>query len=155
MRIKDLTIEQVEKEIEELHHKPLNWDSVQWLAALMTIKHRMEKDEHEEHEEEYHAISKEDAKKWVSSMHNSDGNYGEHWTCAQTKNLLKSHGFHCDEWEFYAVMNSLYSDFGKVLSEFGIPDTNTACYARLAKAWLTDDDAMPFKAMRYYENVAE
>lgn len=156
MRIKDLTIERVIEEIDDLKHKPLNWDTVQWYAALMTIKHRLEREEVADViEHEFHTLSKEDAKEWVSEMKNADGSYGEHWSCMQTKNVMKAHGLHCDEWEFYAVMNALYSDFGPVLAEFGIPDTNTACYAKLAKAWLHDEDAMPHKAMRYYECVVE
>lgn len=155
MRIRDLSVSQVEEEIQELQHKPLNWDTVQWYAALLTIKHRLEKTEDKAHEHEYHKLSKEEAKEWVAAMRNSDGSYGEHWSCVQTRNLMKAHGFHCDEWEFYAVINSIYSDFGKVLAEFGIPDSNTACYAKLAQAWLMDDDAEEHKAMRYYENVVE
>lgn len=159
MRIRDLNVETIKKEIEELQAKPMTWETVEWLAALMTIKHRMEKAENEPHEheenEEYHVLSREDAKEWVSNMRNVDGTYGEHWTCAQTKGLQKSFGYGCDEWEFYAVMNSLYSDFSAVLAEFGIPESNTACYAKMAKAWLKDEDAQPHKAMRYYEHVVE
>ena len=154
MKIKDLTIDRVEKEIEELQSKPMTWDTVQWLAALMTIRHRLERVE-EEHEHVYHTLTEHDAKEWVSSLVNSDGTYGEHWSCAQTTNLMHSHGMQFNAWEFYAVINSIYSVFGKVLAEFGIPDSNTACYAKLAKAWLHDADAMPHKAMRYYDNVVE
>lgn len=70
--------------------------------------------------------------------------YGEHWTMAQTTSVGSSFGFdRYSKVSFYYVMNMLYNDFHNVLGD----DTNT--YVKLAKAWLTDEDAPNGDAKAY------
>lgn len=98
-------------------------------------------------------MTKELAEEWTSSMKNSDGTRGEHWSYTQTRQLMAQKGIECDPWEFYVVMNMLYSDYCAVLKKHGI--NNIDVYTDLACAWLKDTDAVPNKTAEYYENVVK
>lgn len=100
-------------------------------------------------------LTKRVAKEWVSSMSNADRTKGGKWTMEQTKNVMDQKGYSCDEADFYAAMNMIYSDFGPTLKKFGISTTNTDAYAELAKAFLDDDDAFEGKMVRYFGAVVE
>lgn len=94
------------------------------------------------------------AKEWTQGMQNADGTRGPHWTMDQAKTLMKQVGaMDLDPAEFWAVMNSLYSDYCTVMKKYGID--RTEIYANLAKAWIEDDDAVPDKAAAYFEYVVE
>lgn len=98
-------------------------------------------------------FSKEMAVEWVDGMENEDGTTGGHWTYEQTTEVLKQKGFNVEPCEFYAVMNSLYSDYSKVLSAHGAD--NADVFADLAYAWIKDADAVPNKAALYYRCIVE
>ena len=98
-------------------------------------------------------ITKELAEEWTSGMKNSDGTRGEHWTSAQTRQFMAQKGIECDPWEFYIVMNMLYSDYCAVLKKHGVNTVDV--YADLACAWLKDTDAVPNKTAKYFENVVK
>ena len=55
--------------------------------------------------------------------------------------------------ELYAVLNALYSDCDHVLKKHGI--SNIDVYVDLAKAWIEDKDAVPNKALMYYECIVK
>ena len=56
-------------------------------------------------------------------------------------------GWRLDEAAFYAVMNSLWSDYGATIQRRGMDSTDL--WADLARDWLCD------KAARYYADIVE
>nr|DAS58339.1 MAG TPA: hypothetical protein [Caudoviricetes sp.] len=84
-------------------------------------------------------------------MQNADGTTGEHWTHEQTTSAAKNHGIVFDEdynsWDWYYVMNMLYSDMSMLLGK------DTTSYVKATEAWLEDKDVAPGKAFRYYTKV--
>ena len=98
-------------------------------------------------------LSWELAQEWVNGMKNSDGTRGPKWHIDQVEQLMKKKHIDCDPIEFWAVMNSLYSDFGKVMKEFGFATADM--FAALAQAWLEDEDAVDDKAAAYFEHIVK
>ena len=89
----------------------------------------------------------------MSKLHNSDGTSGPHWTMEQVKQVAKQKGLSMEPVELYAVLNALYSDYDHVLKKHGI--SNIDVYVDLAKAWIEDKDAVPNKALAYYECIVK
>lgn len=56
------------------------------------------------------------------------------------------------KYKFWAVMNSLYSDYGKSLGKTNI---TPEIYGELTKDWIEDEDAVTEKAAAYYTYVVE
>lgn len=79
------------------------------------------------------------AKKAVEEMDNVDGSKGEHWTLAQTNQLLTAQKLNFNKYDFYYLMNMLHSDFSKVLGE------DSKIYLNMAKAYIDDPDAKESK----------
>lgn len=98
-------------------------------------------------------IDKQTATAWVKKMHNSDGSTGEHWTYEQTSQLMRQKNIDCEPAEFYAAMNMLWSDYGRVAQRVG--QDNADFWAEMAKAFLMDKDAKPNKVSLYYECIAK
>lgn len=103
-------------------------------------------------------FDREVAEEWVEGMMNEDEQkpHGAKWDVAFLKPLAEKVGLPTEGeefWEFYAVINSLYSDFCKVFKEYNF--TNPMGYAKLAKAWIRDKDAVDNKAMVYYECIVK
>lgn len=83
----------------------------------------------------------------VAQMVNTDGTTGQHWSEPDTTRVAKSVGvtfMDYNEWDWYFVMNMMYSDYYKI---FGSTDSN---YINLAKAFLDDVDAPKGKAFHYW-----
>lgn len=93
------------------------------------------------------------AMEWTKGMVNADGTKGPHWTMEETTEQMKKHGVKADPAEWYAVMNSLYSDYCEVLKKNNASTMET--YVGLAKAWLEDPDAVKDKAAAYFTFVVE
>lgn len=90
------------------------------------------------------------AKKAASMMKNVDGTEGEHWDHEQTTNVARNNGIKFDtynSWDWYYVMNMLYSDMCKIFGK------DAGAYAKAAEAWLEDEDVAEGKAFRYYAKV--
>lgn len=85
-------------------------------------------------------FSEEMAKAAVDDMVNVDGTTGQHWTLQQTNSLLTSNNLDCNKYDFYYVMNMLYSDFSSVVGS----DANI--YMKMSKAYMDDPDAAEGKA---------
>lgn len=98
-------------------------------------------------------LDKQTAEEWANSMQNFDGTTGAHWDMNQTKQVMQQFNADCDPIEFYVVMNSLYSDYGKTLSKYGM--NKVEVYADLAKDWLKDKDAVSNKAAAYFEHIVK
>lgn len=99
------------------------------------------------------SLTREEAESWVKEMHNADGTTGGKWTMEQARQQMAQRGINCDPVEFYVALNMMYSDYGKVAKELGV--SNLDFYAKMAQAFLTDEDADPDKLARYYHAVAE
>lgn len=79
-----------------------------------------------------------------------DGTEGEHWDHEQTTNVARNNGIKFDtynSWDWYYVMNMLYSDMCKIFGK------DAGAYAKAAEAWLEDEDVAEGKAFRYYAKV--
>lgn len=98
-------------------------------------------------------LDKETAERWVHSMRNSDGTEGEHWRLDQIKAIMSQKAIDRNPYELYAVMNAMYSDYGKALKKRGV--TTADAYLDMAIAFLDDPDAVPNKAMMYYEYIVK
>lgn len=98
-------------------------------------------------------MTREMAEHWIHHMKNADGTKGPHWTMEEAKKIMEERKLRCDPYEFAAILNAMYSDYCKVLRKHGVESDDL--YADLACAWLMDEDAMPNKAMLYYECIVE
>ncbi|MBR4079727.1 MAG: hypothetical protein IKK29_05905 [Christensenellaceae bacterium] len=89
----------------------------------------------------------EKAKKWVEKM-------GEHFSFDKSKAIMQRvDAMECNPIEFWAVLNSLYSDYGKVLEKFNMDSPEV--YGALTKAWLEDEDAVENKVIEYLECIVK
>ena len=91
------------------------------------------------------------AKEWTSSMHNEDGTKGPHWTMDQVKQVMSQRGIKLDPVVFWAILNSIYSDYCAVIKKHGV--NNIDFYVDMASAWINDKDAVKDKAGAYFEYV--
>lgn len=98
-------------------------------------------------------MDKETAEEWVHRMKNADGTEGEHWRLDQVKALMSQKALDRNPFEIYAVMNAMYSDYGKVLKKRGI--TTPDAYLDMALAFINDPDAVENKAAAYYEYIVK
>ena len=105
-------------------------------------------------EDEEMSFSQMTAEKWVREMENGDGTKGPHWNIEQVKMLMGQKGIDCDPWEFFAAINAIYSDYGKVLKKHGAGD-KLDLYIDMAKAFVEDKDAHPDKLARYYKYIVK
>lgn len=104
------------------------------------------------------SFDRETAENWVRSMRNEDKAHpvGGKWSVDMLKPLAQKYGIPTDGkrfWEFYAMTNAMYSDYGEVARKFGI--TSPEFYACMAKAWMDDKDAEPDKTALYYEYIVK
>lgn len=98
-------------------------------------------------------MTKEIAEEWTSNMKNEDGTKGPHWKMEQVKQLMAQKGIQCDPWEFFVILNAMYSDYCSVFKKHGVNTIDM--YTDVACAWLNDSDAMDDKASRYYEYIVK
>ncbi len=104
----------------------------------------------DEHEHK-HELTPEMEKAWASSMENTDGSKGAHWTVEQTTAVAEQNGVrfdHITPTDWMIALNMIYSDYGKTLTEAGIADVDV--FAKLAKDFLFDEDAVEPKEKLYY-----
>lgn len=103
-------------------------------------------------------MDEQTATEWVRSMRNADRNrpMGGKWTPEDVKPLAMKYGVppHSEKfWEFFAMMNAMHSDYCEVAKGFGI--TSPDFYARMAKAWMDDPDAVEGKTAMYYRYIVD
>lgn len=98
-------------------------------------------------------LTPELAKEWTAYMKNGDGTTGAHWPMEQVKQLMQQRNINADPAEFFAILNSVYSDYYTVAKKHNVH--NIDFYIDIAKAWLDDKDAVPDKAAAYYEYVVK
>lgn len=101
-------------------------------------------------------MTREKAIEWMQNLQNEDPAHptGPRWTMEEVKPLAQRHGIEegTEEFiEFWAAMNMLYSDYYTVFKEYNL--TTPDAFAKMAKAFLHDKDAMDHKLGRYYTSV--
>lgn len=103
-------------------------------------------------------ITREKAEKWVANMAGSDPAipHGGKWTMEAVKPFAQKYGFPTsgrEFYEFYVVMNAMYSDYYDVAKKFGV--ANPDFFAELAKCFIKDKDANPGKVEMYFKHIAK
>ena len=89
----------------------------------------------------------EKAKKWVEKM-------GEHFSFDKSKAIMQRvDAMDCNPIEFWAILNSIHSDYGEVLEKYNIALPEV--YGALTKAWLKDEDAVSNKVIEYLECIVQ
>ena len=97
-------------------------------------------------------FNEELAKEAVENMKNADGTTGAHWSLKESVEAAKNEGIsfnNFNEYDWFYVLNMIYSDFYKVFNG------NTNMYVKTAFEWLNDIDVKPGKAYRYYMQVVK
>ena len=157
-----IDLKEIEKTISELKQGKTSFDNCEKLAALFIVHDHLKETPAEmpmptatptRSAETYSPFTSEIAHEWTRSMHNEDGTKGEHWNIEQVKKLMMQRGVQYNIAEVYAVINSLYSDYSRVFKKYGF--NSPEAYLDLALAWLNDADAVPNKALVYYENIVK
>lgn len=103
-------------------------------------------------------MTRETAEKWVAAMHNEDPEKpkGGKWTPDEIRPLAQKYSIPTDGpayWEFYAMVNAMYSDYSEVAKKFGVKTPDF--FAEMAKAWLSDKDARDDKTEVYYRDIVK
>lgn len=93
------------------------------------------------------------AEAWTASMENKDGTVGPHWTLERINQEMEQRGIKCDPYKFWAVINSIYSDYIATAKKHNV--NTMEYYVDMAKAWIEDQDAVPDKAAAYYTYVVK
>lgn len=135
-----ITVENIDKAIEKVLASPLNCDNLEKFVLLNRAKkylRRMHKE-----------FTEEDAMNWARGM-----NPPARWTMDQTTDVMHQFGYHHKPCEFYIVMNSLYSDYGKTVVQYGVDQPGF--WASLAHDWLSDKDAVEYKLEAYYRDIVK
>lgn len=97
---------------------------------------------------------------WEKNLRNADGTRGKHFDMHQVEEAASKLGIRFDDYsekELCMTMNMLYSDLCEVLRPMISPDREAHCYAKIAQAWLEDDDGpMPSEKLAlYYYCIAD
>jgi hypothetical protein len=105
-------------------------------------------------------LSDADIMHWESKLRNADGTHGKHFDMHQVQEAASRLGIHFDNYsekEFCMAMNMLYSDFCEVCRAMVSPEKEAYHYAKMAKAWLEDEDGPPpaEKLALYYYCIAD
>lgn len=88
-------------------------------------------------------LSKFDIMRWEKLLKNADGTKGKHFDLDEVEEAAKHLGIRFDEYsekELCVTMNMLYSDLCEVNRSLVSSDKEAQYYAKLAQAWLEDDD---------------
>lgn len=109
------------------HHPQIYEETVQQLESIV------------------YAIPREDAEVIVKRMEPR----GQQWTYDAVKSYLSAKGIMKDYVNYYLVMNMVYNDFYNTAASFGM-QKNTDFYYSLAKDFIEDVDAKPFKVEKYF-----
>jgi hypothetical protein len=90
-------------------------------------------------------ISEEMAENWVKDMKP----IGIHWTIDETTNAMQSLGYNFDKIDFYVVANMMYNDY------FDLVKDDETLALKLAKDWLSDEDAKEDKLYCYWKYIVD
>lgn len=134
-----ITVANIEKEIKKLlDHAPLTCENLdKFVLMCKAMKHLSGM---------HYEFTEEDARAWAKKM-----NPPARWTMDQTTIVLRQKGYDHKPCEFYAVMNSLFSDYGKTVAKHGLDKPDF--WAEMAHDWLDDLDAEEGKVGRYFRDI--
>ena len=134
-----ITIPNIEREMKELLEKGgMCRDD---LKMLVLLGEAMEVMGHTDR-----VFCEEDAREWVSHM-DPPGK----WTMEQTTAVMHQYGYHHKHCVFYAVINMLWSDYGKTVTKYGMDRADF--WAEMAHDWINDPDAEDMKTGRYWRDI--
>ena len=91
-------------------------------------------------------VDEQSARMWVQKM---DG--GEHFKPEQADQFRSAICPHCDKWEYYTAINAMYSDYCETAKKMGMDKPDF--YAHMAKDFLMDKDAGPYKLRKYMMTI--
>ena len=134
-----ITIPNIEREMQQLLTE--GWMCRDDLKELVLLGEAMELLSQTERE-----FTEADAREWVSHM-----DPPARWTMEQTTAVMRQHGYEHRPCVFYAVMNMLVSDYGKVASRFSMDRVDF--WAEMANAFIDDPDAEDMKVGRYWRDI--
>lgn len=133
------------------------------MAIIMSMASMLEDDPRFEHladlyegiEEYKNYLTEREAKKVVEGFVSFDGMRGQHWSMDAISDELRKVGgvleekHHYNKWMLYAVMNSIWADYGGALMKIGVSsgDMPKAVYL-MALAKIDDKDM--HESMREY-----
>lgn len=89
-------------------------------------------------------LKKRNISEWEQKLRNADGTKGIHFNMQKVMNAAERTGIRFNnfsEKEFEVTMNMLYSDYCEALKSLIPPDKEDIAYAKMAKAFLEDEDA--------------
>ena len=136
-----ITNECIEKELQSLLEKgSLNPSNVRWFNDLCKAMQNLSKMRH--------SFTEEDAKEWAKHM-----DPPARWTMEQTTAVMNQNGYYHKPCEFWAVMNMLFSDYGKTLIKNNMDKPEV--WAAMAHDFLDDPDARPDKIGRYWRDIVK
>lgn len=149
-----LDLNWIEKRICHIERHGDDPEDVRELAMLYFVRDHMGKAHHEETEH----FTREMAEEWVDGMEGGDPARpnGGKWTMDQVKPVAQKYGVPTEGerfYEFWAVMNALYSDYYAVAKKYNM--LNPDFFADMAMAFINDKDAVENKAAVYYECIVE
>jgi hypothetical protein len=136
-----ITIPNIEKEIQEILKD--GWMCRDDLKKLVLLGEAMDLLGHTDRE-----FTESDARTWVSHM-DPPGK----WTMEQTTAVMRQHGYDHRPCVFYAIMNMLWSDYGKTVNKFGMDRADF--WAEMANDWINDPDAEDMKVGRYWRDIVK
>ena len=91
-------------------------------------------------------LSKQDISHWEKKLRNADGTHGKHFDEPHVEEAASKLGIRFDDYsekELGMTMNMLYSDLCEVCRAYVSPEKEALHYAKMARAWLEDDDGPP------------
>ena len=136
-----ITIENIEHELTELlEHGTMCCGDLEKFNILCDAMRNIAK--------VHQKFTEDDAAEWVAAL-----DPPARWTKEQTTEVMYKAGYSHKPCEFWAVMNMLYSDYGKTMVKFGADKPEI--WAAMAHDFLDDPDAVPGKVGRYYRDIVK
>lgn len=89
-------------------------------------------------------FSKGLALKAVSELEDSNENKGGKYSLEEVNKIRRDYNISLNEYDFYFVINMLYSDYSKLLNN------DLSSYVKMSCLFLEDEDAPEGKAFKYY-----
>ena len=134
-----ITKANIESEITKmLKHSPMTFDNLERYVLLCKA---MKYIDHTDRE-----FTEADAREWVSHM-DPPGR----WTMDQTSAVMRQHGYNYKPCVFFAVMNMLWSDYGKTVVKHGMDTVDF--WAEMAHDFIDDHDAVDMKVGKYWRDI--
>lgn len=93
-----------------------------------------------------HSIGEEEA---ISKVRNMKP-FGQAWSIEQISEMMQNRNISGNVVDWYLVVNMCYNDYYNTAKQYGLQNDENF-YFNLAKDFIEDPDAEPFKVARYFE----